>query len=383
MLAKKWQKNMGQITRRETQKKGTRYTARVRVAGQPIMVKTFGTKKAALRWSAEAESRLRSNLRDQEDASGMEFARLLDRYLSTVTTRKAVNTQTRDRFAARVLLRYFGGSVLGDITPGAVAAYRDTRLATVSACTLHKELAVLSHMFNVARREWGLAVRNSVQEIARPKTAGGRLRFLSMEEASALLEASGKSRNRNLKAFITLLLHTGMRPSEAAGLRWDRVDLANKSIEVQNTKTIYSRTGIRGRRIPLTDAAAAALEEIEGREEQVEARRLKAEGRKSKGKFVFLPEDGIGAGTISRPALYFRTAFETACRRAGLRDFRMHDCRHTAASWLVMSGVDIRTVAEILGHSTLAMTMRYTHLLEAHKREAVNRIGKLGILGQD
>jgi integrase len=297
-----------------------------------------------------------------EDACRMEFARLLDRYLTTVTARKAINTQTREKYAARVLLRYFGGSVLGDITPAAMATYRDTRLATVSACTLQKELALLSHMFNVARREWGLAVRNVVQEIAKPKITGGRLRFLNAEEASALLEACGKSRNPTLQAFVVLLLHTGMRPSEAAGLRWDQVDLEKKSIEVQDTKTIDVRTGIKGRRIPLTDTAAAALKKIE-----------------RDGECVFLPAGEIGAGTISRPALYFRGAFEGACRRAGLRDFHMHDCRHTAASWLVMSDVDIRTVAEILGHSTLAMTMRYTHILEDHKRDAISRLNKLGL----
>ena len=356
---------MAQIARRKTKKKGIRYTARVRVAGQPIMVKTFGRKGDALRWAAETESRLRSNMRDREDAGRMEFAKLLDRYLTTVTAKKAVNTQTREKYASRILLRYFGGSVLGDITPAAMAAYRDARLAMVSACTLQKELALLSHMFNVARREWGLAVRNVVQEIAKPKITGGRLRFLDEEEATALLEACGKSRNKSLQAFVLLLLHTGMRPSEAAGLRWDQVDLEKKSVEVQNTKTVYARTGIKGRRIPLTDTTTAALKEIEQEGSQ-------------KGKWVFLPAGEIGAGTISRPALYFRTAFEGACRKAGLRDFHLHDCRHTAASWLVMSGVDIRTVAEILGHSTLAMTMRYTHLLEAHKRDAIGRLNQLG-----
>lgn len=268
----------------------------------------------------------------------------------------------RDKYAGRTLLKYFGGSVLGDITPAAIAAYRDARLATVSACTLQKELALLSHMFNVARREWGLAVRNVVREITKPKITGGRLRFLNAEETTALLRACGKSRNRTLQAFVLLLLHTGMRPSEAAGLRWNQVNLEDKSLEVQNTKTVYARTGIRGRRIPLTDTAAAALREI------VQER-----------EYIFLPADKIGAGTILRPAVYFRTAFEGACRRAGLRDFHMHDCRHTAASWLVMLGVDIRTIAEILGHSTLAMTMRYTHLLEDHKRDAISRLNKLGL----
>lgn len=80
-----------------------------------------------------------------------------------------------------------------------------------------------------------------------------------------------------------------------------------------------------------------------------------------------------------RPNQYFRESFEEAVRRANIEDFHMHDLRHTAASYMIMNGVDLRTVADILGHKTIAMTMRYTHLLDDHKLKAVARIEGLGL----
>ena len=79
-----------------------------------------------------------------------------------------------------------------------------------------------------------------------------------------------------------------------------------------------------------------------------------------------------------RPNQYFRESFEAAVKRAGIENFHMHDLRHTAASYLLMAGVDLRTLADILGHSTMQMVQRYTHLLDDHKLKAIDRIEQLG-----
>ena len=71
-----------------------------------------------------------------------------------------------------------------------------------------------------------------------------------------------------------------------------------------------------------------------------------------------------------------RKAFD--CDDAGLNDFSLYGLRHSAASYLIMNGVDIRTVAEIMGHRNISQTMRYTHFLDAHRIEAIQAIGKLG-----
>jgi len=78
-----------------------------------------------------------------------------------------------------------------------------------------------------------------------------------------------------------------------------------------------------------------------------------------------------------KPLTDIRLSFKAACRKAGIEDFRFHDLRHTFASHLVMNGVDLTTVKELLGHKTLAMTLRYSHLSQGHKKRAVETVGAI------
>ncbi len=104
--------------------------------------------------------------------------------------------------------------------------------------------------------------------------------------------------------------------------------------------------------------------------------------KNSKGKdenLVFLKDNQFKTVRAkARPGIKFREAFNAAKRRAGLPDIHMHALRHTAASHLIMSGVDIRPLADILGHRTLQMVQRYTHLLLDHKHTAIDKIDSLG-----
>jgi site-specific recombinase XerD len=96
--------------------------------------------------------------------------------------------------------------------------------------------------------------------------------------------------------------------------------------------------------------------------------------------YVFLPQkDKISQKVLDIPCNHFKRSFGTARKNAGLDDLHLHDLRHTAASHLLMAGVDIRTLAEILGHKTMQMVQRYTHLLNDHKLKAVDRINGLGM----
>ena len=148
-----------------------------------------------------------------------------------------------------------------------------------------------------------------------------------------------------------------MRPSEGAGLTWGQIDVDARIIDLTITKT-------KPRRVPLTIKAIELLLEI--MPEQYD-----------KSQFVFLPEDCSDV-IRRRPNLFFRRAFDNAVKKANIEDFHMHDLRHTAASYLLMAGVDLRTLADILGHSTMQMVQRYTHLLDDHKLKAIDRIEQLG-----
>ena len=197
-----------------------------------------------------------------------------------------------------------------------------------------------------------------MRAIERPKVPKGRIVFLKEDEAVRLLKECKVSRNKMLYPYVLVLLHTAMRPSEAAGLRWDQVDFERRSLTLNITKN-------EPRSVPLTKTVVAIFEEL----------------KKSKplNEFVFFENKGKSENSINIPSSRFRSSFDKARERAGLPSVHMHDLRHTAASHMLMAGADIRTLAAILGHSTLQMVLRYTHLIDEHKLKAVDRISRLGL----
>jgi integrase len=139
-----------------------------------------------------------------------------------------------------------------------------------------------------------------------------------------------------------MALHTGVRKGELLTLKWDQVNLEQGIISILDTKNHERRD------IPMDETAKEILRGIE-----------------RKGEAVFSNGDGQGIVSV-------RAAFDTAVRKSGITDFRFHDLRHTFASNLVMAGVDLMTVKELMGHKTLAMTLRYAHLAPNHKSRAIN-----------
>jgi integrase len=144
-----------------------------------------------------------------------------------------------------------------------------------------------------------------------------------------------------------IALHTGMRPSEQYGLIWSRVDLVRKLITTPKSKNGNTR------HVPLNSIALAAFQELFARSS--------GQGR------VFVNMQG-------EPLKGYKHWFDPALREAGISFFTWYCLRHTFASRLVMAGVDLRTVAELMGHKTIQMTMRYAHLAPAHKLAAVERL---------
>lgn len=348
---------MARIVARKGKKK-TAYAVTVRVKGYESVSRSFDTKGEARTWAAEIETKMKGRQFKDPRRAKQTLTEALTRYLETVTTRKAHTTQERERRLARVLLRHLGDeTLLTEITPAVVAGYRDRRLAKVSSYAVRLELALLSHLFKKAVKEWELPLENPVDAVERPKVPKGRVIFLKEDEAVRLLEACQTSRNKMLYPYVLVLLHSAMRPSEAAGLRWNQIDLESRSLTLYITKT-------EPRTVPLTKAVVAALREIRG--------------KRGDNVLVFFTEEGKSVQARNIPSSRFRPAFDRARLRAGLPDLHMHDLRHTAASHMLMSGTDLRTLAAILGHSTLQMVLRYTHLLDEHKLKAVDRIAALG-----
>ena len=353
---------MARIVKRKT-KRGVSYQATIRRKGFDTVTRTFDTKGEALAWASATEQDMKDQrYNSPRRAMGITLNQALTKYLSTISEKKAVNTQMLEKSASQRLLERIGAETpLGSISPQIVAKYRDARLQEVTAYPVRHELSLLSHLFSKAKKEWGLPVENPVTNIERPAPPRGRTRFLTDSEASKLLESCRKSRNYKFYYYILTLLHTGMRSSEAAGLRWTQIDLDKRVIFLPTTKNNDPRW------VPLT------------KELTLELHKLKEISNGKKEELVFLNDDQLNnERSKARPGLKFRESFNAAKKRAGLLDIHMHDLRHTAASHLIMSGVDIRTLADILGHRTLQMVQRYTHLLHDHKLAAIDKIGLLG-----
>jgi integrase len=234
------------------------------------------------------------------------------------------------------------------------AARRERRL---TPSTINRELAILRHMLRLAE-EWGYLAK--VPRIRLAPEPEGRLRFLTEEEIPKLFTACARSRNPYLSAIVTLALNTGMRKGEILGLTWDRVDAKRRVLLLEHTKS-----GKR-REIPMNRAVAEPLEALRGRAEMALVERGADPGDASEDLrgLVFARAAGKAWGNI-------RTAFETACERAGVTKFHFHDLRHTCASWLIMRGRSLTEVRDLLGHRELSTTLRYAHLAPERLRDAV------------
>ena len=169
-----------------------------------------------------------------------------------------------------------------------------------------------------------------------------RLRFLTEDEEESLL-----SRCKGyLLAILITALNTGMRKGEILSLRWTQI--RNGFIYLSKTKTN------EGRQIPINDTLNSLFQSLP---------------RHIKSDYVFCDKDG-------KPYQEVKRSFNTALRKAGIEEFRFHDIRHSFASRLVMRGAGLKAVQELLGHKDIKMTLRYSHLSEDFKKDAVKLLDK-------
>lgn len=255
------------------------------------------------------------------------------------------------RLHGRRLLQSFSKTVMNGLSAAMVSAYvRKRQGENVSNATINRELAVLSAAINHYNREFEMTLPNPVMGRLL-KEREGRLRWLTREEADALVHAAEQYEQAgHLPPLIRLALNTGMRRGEMLGLEWRRVDLKGNMIHLEGAQT---KSGKR-RSIPLNK---------EAREAVVDRARYRATHCPAS-RWVFVNSDGERIKDVKR-------SFNTACKRAGIEDFRFHDLRHTCAAWLVTKGVPLAEVRDLLGHSTVIMTERYAHLAPENVRSAV------------
>lgn len=220
----------------------------------------------------------------------------------------------------------------------AIEKYRKERKDSGKAdATINRELQALRHLFNKAIA-WRKAQHNPVSQVKLRKEENSRVRFISEEEETSLLQACGP----NLRAIVVAALNTGFRRGELLSLTWTDVDFVRGLITVQ---AAYAKNGER-RTIPINEEPRRLLSSLKTNANNADK--------------VFLNSNGEAYRLVS-------TVFDEAVERAKIIDFHFHDLRHTFASRLIMTGVDLRTVQVLMGHKTIAMTLRYSHLSPDHQ----------------
>lgn len=258
----------------------------------------------------------------------------------TPTKRGHESESIRLRALARDSLSAYS---LANLTPAVIAQWRDRRLRAVSGSTVNRELNLLHHVLEVARKDWAVAMpANPVSDVRRPRSNPGRTRRLSLAEQSLLLHECKRARSWWLAPLVELALHTGMRQSEARTLDWRNIDLEHRVmvLDAAATKTMTMRG------VPLSSRCVSLLESLPGN------------------------RSGPVFPGVTRNAA--KLAFDRARRRCGLTDFRFHDLRHEATTRLFELGLSTTEVQSVTGHKTTAMLARYTHL------RAADLVKKLG-----
>jgi len=230
---------------------------------------------------------------------------------------------------------FFDCRKLSDISSNDIDDYKLFRLKQVKPATVNRELACLSHLFNLAKRQKRFFGENPVS-ISRLLPEHNQVeRILTKDEEVRLLDSSPPA----LQAILLCALHTGMRKNEILSLKWDNVDLNKKLITLEHTNTKSKKI----RRIPVNSILRKILLE----------QKLKV----GSSNYVFLSTKGSPYKRHDS----LKQAYKGACRRARIKGLRFHDLRHTAATRMIESGASIVAVSRILGHADLKTTMRYAH----------------------
>ena len=320
--------------------KGKRvWQAHIRRRGFPAQVRTFDSKAKAEAWASVIESEMTRGLFvSRTEAEGTTLAEALDRYLVEVSSQKkgrAAETSVASVWRQNVI----ASRPLAGIRGHDLAKVRDAWLSEATPATVRNRFALLSHLFNIARQEWGMAsLGNPVRDVRIPRAGNTRTRRLVDGEESRLLEAA-RAYGGEIQHLIPWAIETAMRRGEIAAMRWEHLDKKARVLLIPETKTGTPR------RVPLSSKALAALEG--------------------------LPRRIDGAVWNMRPDSISQ-AFERVCKAAGIEGLTFHDLRHEATSRLFEKGLNPMEVAAITGHKTLQMLRRYTHL------RAEDLVGRLG-----
>ena len=337
------------------------YRVQVRLKGHPEARATFKRLTDARMWAQSTEAAMRERRYFKTSvAQKHTVAEMIDRYIDKLKRERP----KRYKDTATTLSWWkqnFGYCVLADLSRSVITDKIDfiakrtveridketgiKRPVPISASRVNRYISVMSHICTIATNEWEWLEDNPFRKIKKLPEPRGRIRFLSDEERVALLKACKNAPYPHTYLIVVLAISTGMRKSEILNIRWLDVDLDRGQIVLHETKNEERRV------VPLTGHALSLVHEHK--------------------KIRRIDTDMLFPSQKADKAYEIKRSWEGALKEAGIEDFRFHDLRHSAASYLAMNGASLAEIAEVLGHKTLAMVKRYAHLSDAHTSSVV------------
>lgn len=348
---------MAVIEKRKNADGGASYRVKIRLKGFPPETASFARKGDADKWAKATETAMREGRYFKTaEAKKHTLGDLIDRYVREYLPGRVRDVANRAR-QLEWWKSEIGAYALADVSPALIVEARD-KLAAGSThqsakrapATVVRYLAALSHALNIGAKEWGWLDDSPMRKVSKPREPRGRIRFLDDDERQRLLAASKDCGDPSMYPMVVLALATGMRQGEALHLTWADVDFDLKRIVLHETKNGERRA------VPLASAAADVLREH--------------------GKVRHLDSPLVFPSPRARRAVFPRAAWDRSIAAAGIDNFKFHDLRHSAASYLAMAGASTVEIADVLGHKTLQMVRRYTHLSEQHTRGVVDRMNE-------
>lgn len=339
------------------------FRVKIRIKGHRPKSATFEKLTDAREWARNEEADIKRGLKfDDYQAQNKTLNQAIDEYLSAPDIKLQPHLIPARTQQLAWWRQQLGAHYLTDITAEKLNKCKRLLMVKprsnksggkpITPATVNHYIISLSAVFGYARKELNWLRTNPVNEIAKLELKNSRIRYLSKAERENLLSACQLTdkRKRFLYPLVLLALSTGMRKGEILALRWRDVDLVKGILRVEDSKNGEKRS------LPLTGRALAVLKEIG------KVRRLDTD-------LIFSREDG-------KAPLEFKRQWEGAIAAAGIKDFRFHDLRHTAATYLLESGATLPELSALLGHKTIQMVKRYAHLADNHARQVVEKMNR-------
>ncbi len=345
---------MATIRKRITKDGKARYQAVIRLEAGAAS-KSFPNKTAAKMWAQKAEIEIRGgSYFTQKESSKHTVNELVDRYLLDQKFLAKKDRRNQER-QLQFWKKRIGSKKLSDVSRALIIQVRDELAAEQTnrgwprqPATVNRFLASLSPVFS-SGIEWQWVEQNPLIGVSRMTEPKGRDRYLSDDERIALLDACLEL-DETLHCIVVIALSTGCRRGELMGLEWSDIHWQEGFAVARNTKNGEHRA------LPLVGLAMQLLKKHRDENRQLTDTLIFPDRRYRK-----------------RP-WNFESVWRKAKHLAEIENFRFHDLRHSAASYLAMNGASSAEIAEVLGHKSLEMVKRYAHLSNAHVSSVVEKM---------